>query len=88
VIRINDMTGAGWIALGAIGTGAHEFSFPTGLCVDDAGRVYVSDEVHRLIRFHDMSGAGWTTLGSMGSGPREFLFPSAIFVDGPGQQSP
>ena len=69
------MTGAGWMTYGKIGTGPGEFSFPTGLALDAQGRLYITDEVHRLVRVNDMSGAGWTAFGSMGERDQSVFLP-------------
>jgi hypothetical protein len=74
------MTGAGWTALGRTGSGVHEFTFPTGIALDATGRIYVTDENHRLARFADLTGGGWQTYGGLGSGMHQFAFPSGVFV--------
>jgi DNA-binding beta-propeller fold protein YncE len=74
------MTGAGWVAFAGLGSRATEFAFPTGLAVDAAGRLYVTDEMHRVVRIDDMTGAGWTAFGTMGGGVGQFFFPSGIAV--------
>ncbi len=83
IVRMNDMTGAGWTTLGgpAAGGGTNQFKAPGGVFVDTAGRIYVADAGnHRLVRVNDMTGAGWTTLGSSGNGKGQFNGPRAIFV--------
>src|SRR2546426_182056 len=86
IVRMNDMSGAGWIVLGTSGSGAKQFNFPRGLFVDTAGRLYVADtENHRVVRVNDMTGAGWTAIGSVGAGPQQFNKPRGVFVDGSGK---
>ena len=68
IVRMNDMSGAGWTVFGISGSGFKQFNFPRGLFVDTAGRIYVADtDNHRIVRVNDMSGAGWTATGSAGS---------------------
>jgi DNA-binding beta-propeller fold protein YncE len=74
------MTGAGWVAFTGLGPRVTEFAFPTGLALDAAGRIYVTDEMHRVVRIADMTGAGWTAFGTMGEGVGQFFFPSGIAV--------
>ncbi len=82
VVRVDDMTGAGWTALGRTGAGRHEFVFPTGIALDGAGRIYVTDENHRVVRMADLTGAGWSSYGTMGAARGSFFFPSAVAVVG------
>ncbi len=68
IVRVNDMTGAGWMTLGTCQqhpcSGVHQFSSPTGVFVDGAGRIYVADRKSmfegRIVRVNNMTGAGWT----------------------------
>ena len=89
IVRINDMTGAGWTTLGTWGTGVKQFSRPIGISVGPAGRIYVADwGNNRIVRMNDMTGAGWTTLGTAGTGVNQFggsQSAGGIFVDGAGQ---
>lgn len=39
IVRVNDMTGAGWTTVGKPGTGVNEFNGPAGIFVDGAGRI-------------------------------------------------
>jgi hypothetical protein len=81
IVRMNDMTGAGWTTLGTGGSGANQFHFPEFVFVDGAGRIYVNDlENHRIVRMNDMTGAGWTTLGALGSGANQFNRPRRVFI--------
>ncbi len=77
VVRMNDMTGTGWMTLGTYGAGVNQFSTPWGISVDGAGRIYVADATSmfegRIVRMNDITGAGWTTLNLAGS-------PRGIFI--------
>jgi streptogramin lyase len=89
VVRMNDMTGAGWTTIGTQGAGVKQFNTPAGLCValdhpsiPPKRHIYVADRLnHRIVRFDDMSGAGWITLGTQGDGIKEFNEPIGIHVD-------
>ena len=62
VVRMNDITGNGWIAFGSHGAGNGQFNYIRGLAVDKKGRIYLSDFFNnRIVRMDDMSGAGWTS---------------------------
>ena len=81
IVRIDDMTGAGWTTLGTKGSGVNQFDTPIGIFVDATGRIYVTDTVNsRIVRINDMTGVGWTTLGSSGDGKSQFNLPSGVFV--------
>src|SRR5437899_4107376 len=86
IVRMDDMTGAGWTVLGgpSAGSGMNQFSFPSGIFVSAAGQVFVTDTSnHRIVRMDNMTGAGWTTLGGppAGSGMSQFNAPFGIFVN-------
>ncbi len=81
IVRIDDMTGAGWTTLGGQGNGNKQLTLPNGIVVDAAGRIYVADfGNNRIVRMNDMTGAGWTTLGGPGTGKNQFNSPRGIFV--------
>jgi DNA-binding beta-propeller fold protein YncE len=86
IVRVNDMTGAGWTALGSPGTGVNQFANPFSVFVDSAGRIYVADSNNnRIVRVNDMTGAGWTTFGTPGRGVNQFSDPEWIVVDEAGR---
>lgn len=61
VIRVNDMSGAGWVAIGSAGGGSNQFLGPTGIYLDGAWRIYVADLFNqRVVRMDDMNGSGWS----------------------------
>ena len=79
VVRIDDMTGAGWTTFGsqgndgAGGSGVNQFNGIKGLAIDAQDRIYVTDKNnYRVVRFDDMTGKGWTTFGSKGAGVGQF----------------
>ena len=81
IVRVDDMTGAGWITLGTSGRGAKQFSGPHGIFVDTAGKIYVGDNgLSRIVRVNDMTGAGWIALGTLGGGTNQFRYPHGIFL--------
>ena len=82
IVRISDMTGAGWTTFGSSGGGVNQFSFPRGMTVYGLDSIYVADEInHRIVMFHGMTGAGWTTLGTQGFGTNQFIDPLGITLD-------
>ena len=86
IVRMDDMTGDNWIALGSRGGGTNQFRNPWGIAVDAAGKIYVTDNVNcRVVRMDDMSGTNWTSLGHCGSGGHQFNNPTGLFVDSAGK---
>lgn len=80
IVRIDNMTGAGWVTYGSAGSGTGQFTVASGIAVDSSGRIYVSDEsLDRVIRINDMSGTGWITLGTSGSGNFQFNHPGLLY---------
>ena len=43
IVRLDDMTGTGWLTLGTQGSGDKQFNEPWGPHVDHKGRIYVAD---------------------------------------------
>lgn len=71
---------------GGSGIGPGEFNRPTGLDVDAAGNVYVTDrENHRLQKW-DASAETWSVWGgtARGSGPGQFNYLDDVAVDADG----
>lgn len=76
IVRVNDMTGAGWTALGTAGSGPKQFNFPRGIFLDARGRIYVADtDNHRIVRMEDIAGAEWTSFGSRAQEPSSSTSP-------------
>ena len=73
IVRIDDMTGAGWTTYGveADTPGVGKFSAITAIALDANDRIYVMDYGH-ITRIDDMTGANWTTFGSYGDGVGQF----------------
>ena len=66
IIRIDDMTGKGFVTYGTKGNGVGQFVEPQSIAIDTQGRIYVTDEDKetqggRIIRIDDMTGKGWVT---------------------------
>jgi DNA-binding beta-propeller fold protein YncE len=94
LVRINDMTGAGWVTLGSPGEGVNQFTYPQGIFVSPTGQIYVADTgthfrvvqgINRIVRVDDIAGKGWTTFGTDGSGVNQFTEPRGVFVNASGQ---
>ena len=75
IVRINDLTGAGWVTYGTKGTGVGQFLQPQSITLDVQDRIYVSDEDKTtqggyIVRMDDMSGKGWITFPPANPDPR------------------
>ena len=65
IVRIDDMAGTNWTAFGTLGTGTNQFSGPTSVYVDAAGKIILGDGSNdRIVRMDDMSGTNWTAFGT------------------------
>jgi streptogramin lyase len=83
IVRINSITGAGWVAFGSTGTGFNQFNIAFGVGVDRSGKIYIGDRNnHRLVRIDDMTGANWTELDNLPSG--SFGTVTSVFPHLPG----
>jgi sugar lactone lactonase YvrE len=86
IVRIDDLTGAGWVSLGKAGntsgTGVGEFWGPAGIAVDATDRIYVTDSNnHQVVRMDTFAGSGWVRLGSFGQNAGQFVYPMSVDVD-------
>ncbi|MBI5192835.1 MAG: 6-bladed beta-propeller, partial [Nitrospirae bacterium] len=69
---------------GSYGTLNDEFNQPHGVTVDQAGDIWVTDNVNdRIVKF-DSSGNFLLTIGSTGTGPGQLNAPEGIDVDSAG----
>ncbi len=86
IVRMDDMTGKNWTAIGKLGSGTYQFESPGGLYVATNGAIYVADtQNHRIVRMDDITGKNWQTVGSSGSGTRQFNSPNSVAVDATGR---
>lgn len=76
-------------SIGQEGSGDGEFSAPTGLAFDAAGRLYVADSNNDRVQVLAPDGSGGyayqSQFGSSGSGDGEFRTPSGVVVSDGGQ---
>jgi sugar lactone lactonase YvrE len=84
IIRFDDMSGKNWMTIGTFGTGDEPLKLyaPTGVGVDQSGRIYVTQcsSNHRVVRMDDMGGTNWTVFGSGGVAAGQFASPMGVFV--------
>lgn len=84
LVRIDNMSGAGWISMGAVSAGSRSFNGSKGVAMDGQGRIYVVDTGNgRVVRVDDMQGNGWVTFGTIGYGVGQFNRPEMVAVDSP-----
>lgn len=69
---------------GTQGNGNGQLSFPSGIAIDPAGNLFVSDWANQRIQKFTSSGAYLLQWGSQGTGNGQFNNPGAIAVDGDG----
>ena len=82
ILRSDDLSGTNAIAYGTQGTGVGQFYGPSGIALDAAGRIYITDTYNdRIVRIDDMNGTNWTAFGSYGNGPGQFASPQSISID-------
>src|SRR5437879_8503653 len=79
IVRMDDMTGAGWTPFGTFGSGMNQFRFPSGIYVSAAGQIFVADAFnHRIGRMDRMTGAGWNEVGTCGDGNNQVQWNGAV----------
>jgi sugar lactone lactonase YvrE len=77
-------TGALLGLLGSRGSEPGSFNFPTNLCVDRAGHLYVADTLNFRIQVFDADGKFLKAFGELGDGPGYLNRPKGIGVDSQG----
>jgi len=81
-VKIYDLQGKRLGALGGAPSGdLGYFSYPTFVCVDDGGNVYVSDTMNSRVQKFDADGKFLTTFGQLGSAWGEFDKPKGLAID-------
>ena len=84
LVRMDDITGAGWVTCGARGRKDYQFNLPSALFVSEAGLVYVADTGnHRIVQLNWQNDecTDWVSLGRRGWGFGQFNEPTSVFVD-------
>ena len=87
IVRIDDMTGAGYTKFGPNASGqAGDFNGAKVLIFDPQGRMLISDTANnRIVRMDDFTGQNWTTYGSGGPGVGQFGAPEGLALDPQGR---
>lgn len=84
VLAYSTESGALVSTLGSRGAGPGQFNFPTNICVDAQGRLYVADTLNFRIQIFDADGRFVKTFGELGDGPGFLNRPKGIGVDSEG----
>ncbi len=89
IVRMNDISGAGWVSYGTQGSGQGQFNTPMALSLAFPGglgetHLLICDtENDRIVRLSTaLDGQDWETLGTNGSGNLQFDDPQGISVSG------
>jgi hypothetical protein len=86
IIRTDDILGTNAVVYGSQGSGVGQFYGVSGLALDSAGRIYVTDAYNsRIVRIDDMNGTNWTAFGAYGTGAGMFGSPNGIAIDPQGR---
>ena len=65
IVRIDDMSGAGWTTYGSLGSSVGQFDMPMCAQLDADSRLYIADfNNNRIVRINGMSGGGWVEFGA------------------------
>jgi hypothetical protein len=88
IVHADDITGKNWTSFGTQGEGKGHFGSPGSVFLDEAGHIYIGDNVQsvhgatpRLVRMDDMTGKNWISFDPVGLGKEPFSYISGLFVD-------
>ncbi|HUK99587.1 MAG TPA: 6-bladed beta-propeller [Nitrospirota bacterium] len=79
-ITVLDQTGKTVLSWGMRGNKPGQFRRPSGIAIDEQGRVFVSDTGNNRIQVFTADGKWLRTFGNKGDGPREFSNPMGIAI--------
>ena len=88
IVRIDDMTGKGWVTYGTGGLGVGQFLQPQSITIDAQDRIYITDEDKNtqgghVVRIDDMTGTGWTAFPSV-SPDSKLALPHDTYISASG----
>ena len=80
IIRVDDMTGKGWVTYGTSGKTEGQnsprigkFISPSAVRLDSQGRIYILEQsLTRVVRIDDMTGKNWVALGKPGTNIKDW----------------
>lgn len=79
-VLVLDHTGKELRTWGSKGTDFGQFKSPSGIALDENGRIYVADTDNHRVQVFRASGTFFRSIGEKGSGDLEFSSPSGIAV--------
>ncbi len=79
-VVVLDQSGKTVLSWGSKGDAQGQFKYPSGIAVDEQGKVYVVDGGNGRIQIFDQTGKFVRMFGGKGSGPKQFSDPSGIVV--------
>ncbi len=77
-VVVLDQSGKSLLVWGSKGDAPGQFKYPSGIAVNEQGKVYVVDGGNGRIQIFDQGGKFVRMFGSKGSGPKQFSDPSGI----------
>ena len=86
VVRMDNIDGKNWTAYGRTGKDKGEFGECSGICLDNLGRIYITDAINcMIVRIDNMQGTARKAFGNKGRGRGEFEAPTGICLDTAGR---
>lgn len=83
-ISVFSSTGSHLFDIGKRGSGKGQFNFPTNICSDAKGRIYVVDTGNFRVQIFDQKGKYLDSFGAAGTGLGSFARPKGVAVDSEG----
>ena len=80
-VQIFDRHGSWENGFGSHELGAENFSLPSAVAIDPAGRIVVLDALRQEIKFFTTSGRFLDRFGGLGMGPGKVRFPADLAID-------
>ena len=84
IIVFSKADGSFLFSFGTHGSGKGEFNYPTNICIDRKGQLYIADSMNFRVQIFDQRGHFISMFGKHGDGSGDFSKPRGIAVDSDG----
>lgn len=81
ICAFDPISGRMVLRFGSHGTKKGQFNYPTHICLDSTGRIYVTDSLNFRVQMFDMKGKYLSHIGKLGDASGHLAVPKGVGVD-------